>query len=96
MGLQGTGSSLIQPHLNLLTFRLCLMINSVGDFVAVTMPFVSHNPRQDPMTLGNNFKMFHITVPKRKNIENARLDLPVSLWVQKSSFISHWSRNKIH
>lgn len=59
MGLQGTKaaeSSLIQPCLKLLMFRLCLMINSIGDFVAVTMPFVNHNPRPDPMVPGNNFK----------------------------------------
>lgn len=36
--------------------RLCLMINSVGDFVAVTRPFVSHSPRENPMAPGNNFK----------------------------------------
>lgn len=41
---------------NVTHVQILLMINSVGDFVAVTMPFVGHSPRQDPVTLGNNFK----------------------------------------
>jgi len=32
------------------------MIDSVGDFVVVTMLFVNHNPRLDTMAPGNNFK----------------------------------------